>query len=125
MGKRLLIIVVAVIVCTAILPICVYASSWEDQLDDSWQIGFEEGYSVGWEDAECAMESYAEDKLDEAYDYGYSDGFKAGMLEAERQAAEEKEEMRSNRMSAYFSVAVVVAISFVVTTIDKRKSRKK
>ena len=62
---------------------------------------------------------------DSLYDLGYEDGYKDGMREAERKAEAEKEEMRNNRIGAYCSILFVVAISVIVSALDKRKFIKR
>ena len=87
-----------------------------------------EEYGISIEDVSLSDFERSEntDSLyDLGYDDGYSDGFKAGMLEAERITAAKEEEMRNNRMGAYFSIAVVVLISVVVSILDRIKYRRK
>lgn len=99
----------------------------ETVMEESKRILREE-YGVSIEDISISdfdRSENAESLYGRGYDDGYDDGFKDGILEAERKAAAEKEEMKNNRMGAYFSIAVVVAISFVVTTLDKIKYRRK
>lgn len=72
------------------------------------------------------VNSSASDSLyDLGYDDGYEAGYEAGMREAERRADAEKEEMRNNRFGAYCSIFFVVAISVIVSVLDKRKYRKR
>ena len=59
------------------------------------------------------------------YDDGYEAGYEDGIREAERRADAEKEEMRNNRIGAYCSIFFVVAISVIVSVLDKRKYRKR
>ena len=89
-------------------------------LQEEYGINVEDGFLSNFEHQKNDDSLY-----DRGYDDGYSDGFKAGMLEAERISAAKEEEMRNNRMGAYFSVAIVVLISVVVSILDRIKYRRK
>lgn len=79
----------------------------------------------GAADHPIEKDSYREVSDYEAgYDDGYAAGYKAGQQETERRIAAEKEEMRNNRIGAYFSILFVVAISVIISVVDKRKQRR-
>lgn len=121
MRKRLLQIILTYAVVACILPAPANASSWEDQLNEAWQIGFEEGYSVGWGDAECAMEygdngyssnnSYTPDELDEAYDDGYGKGYADGREDG---FDEGYDDGMSNAEPSWYELLIFVGIPCVI-----------
>lgn len=84
--KRQFTILISFVLMFFLLPISASADMW----DEAYETGFEEGYSLGWADAECAMEYEGRDlrpnssysntskELDEAYDDGYEWGYEKG-----------------------------------------------
>lgn len=110
----------------------------EATLEYGMELGNENGYEVGWGDAMCAMEygnyeydsnnSYSWNDLDEEYDNGYEsgydEGFKDGLLEADRKHEAKQEEIKENRKGVFFTIIIVVAITAVLSKIDKKKYRR-
>lgn len=120
MLNRLLQLVLAYAVIAFILPVPANATSWEDQLDESWQLGFEEGYSLGWADAECAIEhgdngyspnnSYTPDELDESYDEGYKSGHNVGYAKGVEDGVTQAEETPTHWIVYAFAAAVLYGV---------------
>lgn len=120
MRNRILLLVAFFAISLCVLPVVSDASSWEDKIDEAWEAGYEEGYFVGWAEAEYALE----ENISDAYDYGYSDGFQAGIEETEAKYKKEKQEIRDNRSSALFTICIAAGIPIVLGMIDKRKYKK-
>ena len=74
-------------------------------------------------DLEESVSSYDSGYID-GYSNGYEAGIAEGMRKAEHRTSAEKEEMKNNRLGAYFSIFVVIMISAVVAIMDKIKYRK-
>lgn len=56
MRKRLIFLLLVFFLCSAI-PVSANASSWEDQLDEAHQAGFDSGYEAGYGDGYNAAEN--------------------------------------------------------------------